>query len=77
MIPFIVLLMLLGAGAGYAASAYLRLGVDQKTAVLAGAIGGLIGGFGLRFLLGGVGSFIGAVLGAALIIAVAQAVTRR
>lgn len=75
--PFIVMLLLLGALVGYAASAYARLKVDMPTAVLAGAIGGLIGGFGLKFLLSGAGALIGAVLGAALIVAMAQAITSR
>ncbi len=75
--PFILVLVLLGAGVGYAAHAFMRLNVDRTVAILAGAIGGLIGGFGLRFLLGGFGSLLGAILGAALIILVAQAITRR
>lgn len=73
----VIILLLLGAAAGYAASAYLRLRAPRATVVMAGAIGGLIGGFALKFLLSPLIAVIGAVLGAALIIFLVQSGGRR
>lgn len=75
--PFIVMLMLIGAAVGYAAGAYLRLGVSPVHAALAGAFGGVLGGMGMRFLLSGFGALIGALFGAALLIALLQVMTGR
>lgn len=75
--PFIVMLMLLGAAIGYAAAVYLNLRVKPVHAALAGAFGGVIGGMGLRFLLSGLGAAIGAFFGALILIAILQVMTRQ
>lgn len=67
----VIILLLLGAGAGYVASAYLRLRAPRHTVIMAGALGGLIGGFALKFLLSPLVALIGALLGAAAIILLA------
>lgn len=74
--PFIVMLMLLGAAIGYAAGVYLNLKIPPAQAAIAGAFGGVIGGMGLRFLLSGLGAAIGAFFGAAILIAILQVMTR-
>ena len=75
--PVIIGLLLLGAGVGYAAATYMNLRIPRHTAILAGAFGGLIGGMGLKLLLSAFGALIGALFGAALIVFLAQAMTRR
>lgn len=74
--PFIVMLLLLGAAIGYAAGVYLNLKIPPVHAALAGAVGGVVGGIGLRFLLSGFGALVGAFFGAAILIAILQVMTQ-
>jgi uncharacterized membrane protein YeaQ/YmgE (transglycosylase-associated protein family) len=46
----VVLLMLLGAAAGYLAARVMGLRIDAPTVVFLGVFGALVGGFGLRLL---------------------------
>lgn len=69
---FIVFLMLLGALVGYAANYLMSLRIAPLNAALAGAFGGVLGGIGLRFLLGPFGAMAGALLGAAILVAAIQ-----
>ena len=75
--PLIVLLIMIGAAAGYAAGVYMNLRIKPVHAALAGAFGGVLGGIGLRFLLSGFGALIGALLGAAILIAAVQVLTAK
>jgi len=66
----IVLLIVIGAAAGFFATRILRLETDIPTTVALGVFGALIGGLMLRFLLlitGWLAGFVGAVLGALLL----------
>ncbi len=66
--PFIML-MIIGAAAGFLATRVMRVNTDVPSTVAIGVFGALIGGFALRFLLvalwaaaGFVGAFVGALL---------------
>lgn len=66
----IVVLVIIGAAAGYLATRLLRLETDMPTTIGIGVIGALLGGLVLRFLLmvtGWLAGFVGAVLGALLL----------
>jgi uncharacterized membrane protein YeaQ/YmgE (transglycosylase-associated protein family) len=68
--PFIML-MIIGAAAGFLATRLMKLNTDVPTTVAIGVFGALIGGFLLRFLIAAMGAaagFVGAFLGALLLI---------
>ena len=67
----IVLLVIIGAAAGFIATRLMRIEADIVTTIAIGIFGALIGGLVLRFLLtiaGAMAGFVGAVLGAILLI---------
>ncbi|KFI28774.1 GlsB/YeaQ/YmgE family stress response membrane protein [Paenirhodobacter enshiensis] len=67
----VIFLLILGAAAGFIATRLMRLDTDIPTTVAIGALGALIGGFVLRFLImlsGWAAGFVGAVIGAMLLI---------
>uniref|UniRef100_UPI0035AEE12E GlsB/YeaQ/YmgE family stress response membrane protein n=1 Tax=Paenirhodobacter enshiensis TaxID=1105367 RepID=UPI0035AEE12E len=67
----VIFLLILGAAAGFIATRLMRLDTDIPTTVAIGALGALIGGFMLRFLImlsGWAAGFVGAVIGAMLLI---------
>ncbi|MFC2966618.1 GlsB/YeaQ/YmgE family stress response membrane protein [Acidimangrovimonas pyrenivorans] len=67
----IVLLIIIGAAAGFLATRLMDLDADVPTTIAIGIFGALIGGLVLRFLLMLTGLFaglVGAVLGAMLLI---------
>lgn len=67
----IVLLLIIGAAAGYLASRLMRVDLDVPTMVFLGVAGALVGGFGLRLLATAAHWFaalVAAVLGAMLLI---------
>ena len=67
----IIMLIIIGAGAGFLATRLMRLETDVITTVVIGIFGALIGGVVIRFLLtitGYLAGFVGAVLGAMVLI---------
>jgi len=67
----IVMLIIIGAAAGFLATRLMKVEADVITTVVIGIIGAIIGGLVLRFLtslLGFAAGFIGAILGAMLLI---------
>ncbi|MGR3805282.1 GlsB/YeaQ/YmgE family stress response membrane protein [Marinibacterium profundimaris] len=67
----ILLLIIVGAAAGFIATRLMRIEADIVTTIAIGIFGALIGGLVLRFLLtiaGAMAGFVGAVLGAILLI---------
>jgi len=67
----IVMLIILGAAAGFIATRAMKLDTDVLTTIAIGVFGAIIGGVLLRFLIGLMGAaagFVGAVLGAVLLI---------
>lgn len=67
----IVLLIIIGAAAGFFATRLMKLDTDVPTTVAIGVGGALVGGFLLRGLLmitGWMAGFVGAVLGAMVLI---------
>lgn len=67
----IVMLIIIGAAAGFLATRLMRLDTDVITTVVIGVFGALVGGLVLRILLtitGFMAGFVGAVLGAMLLI---------
>ena len=67
----IVLLMIIGAAAGFLATRFMKVEADVPTTVAIGVFGALVGGFVLRGLLmitGWMAGFVGAVLGPMLLI---------
>jgi len=76
----VLLLIIIGAAAGFIATRVMDLKTDLITTVVIGMFGALIGGLVLRFLLmltGAAASFVGAILGAMLLIWAWKAVTGR
>ncbi|MEZ5798966.1 MAG: GlsB/YeaQ/YmgE family stress response membrane protein [Paracoccaceae bacterium] len=66
-----VMLLIIGAAAGFLATRVMRVETDVPTTVAIGVFGALIGGFTLRFLmmaLGTAAGFVGAFAGALLLI---------
>jgi uncharacterized membrane protein YeaQ/YmgE (transglycosylase-associated protein family) len=55
MLPGLVLLVVIGAAAGFAATRIMGANTDLPTAMGIGVLGALLGGFGLRLLLGSSG----------------------
>ncbi|GAB1479756.1 hypothetical protein MASR2M74_23230 [Paracoccaceae bacterium] len=67
----IVLLIIIGAAAGFLATRLMRWEADIPTTIVIGVAGALLGGFALRALLtmaGWMAGFVGAVMGALLLI---------
>lgn len=67
----IVMLLIIGAGAGFLATRLMRVNSDIITTVVIGMAGAVIGGLVLRALvtlMGVAAGFVGAVLGAMLLI---------
>ncbi len=67
----IVLLIIIGAAAGFIATRLMKLDTDVPTTIAIGVFGALVGGLVLRALLtvtGWMAGFVGAVLGAMLLI---------
>ena len=76
----IVVLIIIGAAAGFLATRLMRIEADIPTTMLIGIVGALIGGFVLRTLvavMGWLSGFVGAVLGALLVIWIWQTYLRR
>lgn len=76
----VLLLIIIGAAAGFIATRVMDLKTDLITTVVIGMFGALIGGLVLRFLLmltGVAAGFVGAILGAMLLILAWKAVTGR
>jgi uncharacterized membrane protein YeaQ/YmgE (transglycosylase-associated protein family) len=66
-----VLLIIIGAAAGFIATRLMKIEADLPTTLAVGILGAIIGGLVLRFLLlltGIAAGFVGAVLGAVLLI---------
>ncbi len=67
----IVLLIVIGAAAGFIATRLMKVDADMPTTIAIGVFGALLGGLVLRVLLtvtGWMAGFVGAVLGAMLLI---------
>jgi uncharacterized membrane protein YeaQ/YmgE (transglycosylase-associated protein family) len=67
----VILLIIIGAAAGFIATRVMRVQTDVPTTIAIGVFGALIGGMVLRVLLtitGWMAGFVGAVLGAMLLI---------
>ncbi len=67
----VIMLVIIGAGAGYLATRFMRVHTDVVTTVVIGIFGALVGGFVLRTLIsimGALAGFVGAVLGAMVLI---------
>ena len=80
MLPFILLLVVLGAAAGFLATKIMRVEAGVGTTITLGIAGALIGGLALRllFMLGGlVIGFVFSVLGAMALIWVWQRYRKR
>ncbi len=76
----IVVLIIIGAAAGFLATRLMRIEADIPTTMLIGIVGALVGGLILRTLLavmGWLSGFVGAVLGALLVIWIWQTYVRR
>ena len=67
----LVLMIVIGAAAGFIATRLMKLQTDIPTTIAVGVGGALIGGILIRFLLmvtGWMAGFVGAVLGALVLI---------
>lgn len=67
----IIVLMIVGAAAGYLAARIMRVDLDVPTIAVIGVSGALIGGFALKMLIAAAGlavGFIGALLGSMVLI---------
>ena len=67
----IILLLIIGAAAGFLATRLMRLNTDIPTTMVIGVAGALVGGFGLRLLAeiaGWAAGFVGALAGALVLI---------
>jgi len=80
MIGGVLLLILIGAAAGYVATRLMRMPVDLPTAMGIGVLGAVIGGLGLRMLLTAGGwamTFVLALLGSLALIWIWQKLSSR
>ena len=80
MIGGVLLLILIGAAAGYVATRLMRMPVDLPTAMGIGVLGAVIGGLGLRMLLtvgGWAMAFALALLGSLALIWIWQKLSNR
>jgi uncharacterized membrane protein YeaQ/YmgE (transglycosylase-associated protein family) len=69
--PLILLIVIIGAAAGFLATRFMRVQTDVLTTIAIGVIGSVIGWLILRILVavtGAVAIFVGAVLGAVLLL---------
>ena len=76
----IILLVIVGAAAGFIATRLMRVEADIPTTMFIGIIGAILGGLILRFaasVLGLMGGFVGAVLGALLLVWLWQTYLKR
>ncbi len=76
----VIVLIVIGAAAGFLATRLMRIEADIPTTMLIGIVGALVGGFLLRALvtmMGWLSGFVGAVLGALLVIWIWQTLVRR
>ncbi|NYS24194.1 GlsB/YeaQ/YmgE family stress response membrane protein [Rhodobacteraceae bacterium 2376] len=51
----VILLVVIGAAAGYVATRLMRVNVDMPTAMVVGVIGAVLGGMAFRFLMASAG----------------------
>lgn len=80
MVPGTLLLILIGAAAGYVATRLMRVDADLPTAMGIGVLGALLGGLGLRLLLtmgGWVVTFALSLFGSMALIWIWQKLKRR
>lgn len=80
MLPGLLLLAVIGAAAGYAATRLMKVEADLPTAMGIGVLGALLGGLGLRMLLAVGGWFLTFVLalgGSMALIWIWQRLSRR
>lgn len=66
-----VMLLIIGAAAGFLATRVMQVNTDVPTTVAIGVFGALIGGYFVRFLITAMGiaaGFVGAFFGALLLI---------
>ena len=80
MLPGALLLILIGAAAGYVATRLMRVDADLPTAMGIGVLGAVVGGFGLRLVLtsgGWVVTFVLSLLGSLALIWIWQKLYRR
>ena len=69
--PGIIILLIIGAAAGFIATRVMKLNTDIPTTIVIGMAGALVGGFALRSILmmsGWLSGLVGAVLGALVLI---------
>ncbi len=69
--PAILLIVIVGAAAGFLATRFMMLQTDVPTTIVIGIAGAMVGWLALRILIsvtGWVAMFVGAVLGAMLLI---------
>jgi uncharacterized membrane protein YeaQ/YmgE (transglycosylase-associated protein family) len=76
----IILLVVIGAAAGFIATRLMKVNVDLPSAMGIGILGALVGGLALRFLMAAAGwaiSFVVAVMGAMALIWIWKQIGRR
>lgn len=69
--PALLLILIIGAAAGFLATRIMRVQTDVPTTIALGMAGSVVGWIGLRFLVsvtGWAAAFVGAVLGSVLLI---------
>jgi uncharacterized membrane protein YeaQ/YmgE (transglycosylase-associated protein family) len=69
--PALLLILIIGAAAGFLATRIMRVQTDVPTTIALGMAGAVVGWIALRFLVsitGWLAAFVGAVLGAMLLI---------
>ncbi|MCA3452530.1 MAG: GlsB/YeaQ/YmgE family stress response membrane protein [Rhodobacter sp.] len=76
----VLLIVIVGAAAGFLATRFMRLQTDVPTTIVIGIVGALVGTLALRLLVaitGWLAMFVGAVLGAMLVIWLWRSFVRR
>ncbi|MCA3444330.1 MAG: GlsB/YeaQ/YmgE family stress response membrane protein [Rhodobacter sp.] len=76
----VLLIVIVGAAAGFLATRFMRLQTDVPTTIVIGIVGALVGTLALRLLVaitGWLAMFAGAVLGAMLVIWLWRTFVRR
>lgn len=69
--PMILLIVIIGAAAGFLATRFMKVQADVPTTISIGVVGAVVGWLILRVLVtvtGAVAMFVGAVLGAVLLL---------
>lgn len=69
--PMILLIVIIGAAAGFLATRFMKVQADVPTTISIGVVGAVLGWIILRVLVavtGAVAMFVGAVLGAVLLL---------